>query len=81
MSDAVSTRDRKSARVSLDSLSVIWNVTRPAPKPLASARPTVPTRHPGTSRHPRKHRMSDWWRRLDSNQRRRKANRFTVCPL
>src|SRR5512135_1193594 len=22
-----------------------------------------------------------WWRRLDSNQRRRKANRFTVCPL
>src|ERR687887_656348 len=22
-----------------------------------------------------------WWRGLDSNQRRRKANRFTVCPL
>ena len=24
---------------------------------------------------------SAWWRGLDSNQRRRKANRFTVCPL
>src|SRR5947209_16232006 len=23
----------------------------------------------------------NWWRGLDSNQRRRKANRFTVCPL
>src|SRR5258705_3833433 len=27
------------------------------------------------------HRPESWWRGLDSNQRRRKANRFTVCPL
>src|SRR6185369_11748620 len=47
--------------------------------------------HPKTLKNIRKtcfhHRPScylrpeNWWRGLDSNQRRRKANRFTVCPL
>src|SRR6267378_681320 len=34
----------------------------------------LPPRRPAFSR-------ANWWRGLDSNQRRRKANRFTVCPL
>src|SRR5512135_1269198 len=46
-----------------------------------------PPRLPDTSLHPflspptRSIARNRWWRGLDSNQRRRKANRFTVCPL
>jgi hypothetical protein len=57
----------------------IQKVIRPVP-PIASDRLCLRST-PRTGRHPRKRRMSGWWRRLDSNQRRRKANRFTVCPL
>src|SRR5256885_934924 len=43
--------------------------------------------HPHSPPLPRNPRLpsveapDNWWRGLDSNQRRRKANRFTVCPL